>query len=84
MGKKKKGLKQRLKPRQKKKVCFFCQEGQKPDYKEPEVLRRFTTERGKIVGRGRTGVCRKHQKKLSQEIKRARILALLPFVVKIR
>lgn len=51
-----------------------------PDYKEATTLRRFMTERGKIVSRGRSGVCAKHQRKLAREIKRARHLALLPFV----
>ena len=67
-----------------KRVCFFCQEKQEPDYKKVEELRRFVSERGKIIGRGRTGVCRQHQKKLTVAVKRARILALVPFVVKVR
>lgn len=69
---------------QRQKPCFFCQEKQEPDYKSAEVLRRATSERGKIIGRGRGGFCRKHQKKLSLAVKRARILGLLPFVVKVR
>jgi len=63
--------------------CSFCQEGKVPDYKEATALRRFMTERGKIVSRGRSGVCAKHQRKLAREIKRARHLALLPFVSKL-
>ena len=66
------------------KFCFFCKEKQEPDYKKIEGLRRFTSERGKIVGRGRSGICQKHQKRLSLAVKRARILALLPFAAKIR
>lgn len=62
--------------------CSFCQTGVTPDYKKVEELRRFTTDRGKIVSRGRTGICAKHQRRLAREIKRARHLALLPFVVK--
>lgn len=62
--------------------CFFCQSGVKPDYKKVQDLRRFTTDRGKIIARGRSGICAKHQRKLAREIKRARHLALLPFVVK--
>jgi small subunit ribosomal protein S18 len=50
------------------------------DYKSIEVLKRFMTERGSIIPRERTGLSSKQQRKLSQEIKRARHLALLPFV----
>jgi small subunit ribosomal protein S18 len=63
-----------------KKVCRFCTQKSKIDYKEPETLRRFTTERGKILPRRITGTCVKHQRKLAQEIKRARSICLLPFV----
>jgi small subunit ribosomal protein S18 len=51
------------------------------DYKEPDVLRAFLTERGKIVPRRISGNCAKHQRKLTTEIKRARNIALLPFTV---
>ena len=64
----------------KKKVCKFCTQKLKLDYKESDVLRRFITERGKILPRRITGTCAKHQRALAREIKRARILALLPFV----
>jgi small subunit ribosomal protein S18 len=66
----------------KKKVCRFCTQKLKADYKTPEVLRRFTTERGKILPRRITGTCAKHQRALAVEIKKARCLALLPFVEK--
>lgn len=66
----------------KKKVCRFCTQKLKANYKTPEILRRFTTERGKILPRRITGTCAKHQRVLSLEIKRARCLALLPFVEK--
>ncbi|HUS52178.1 MAG TPA: 30S ribosomal protein S18 [Candidatus Bathyarchaeia archaeon] len=62
--------------------CSFCQESKEPDYKETDLLRRFTTSRGKIVSRDRSGACSKHQKKLRREIKRSRFLALLPFITK--
>ena len=65
----------------KKKVCRFCTQKLKIDYKEPEALRRFITERGKILPRRITGTCAKHQRKLAVEIKRARVLALLPYGV---
>jgi small subunit ribosomal protein S18 len=64
----------------KKKVCRFCTQKLKIDYKEPDTLRRFVTERGKILPRRITGTCAKHQRELAEAIKRARILALLPFV----
>ncbi|QEJ96443.1 30S ribosomal protein S18 [Treponema phagedenis] len=64
-----------------KKVCRFCSQKIKIDYKDPDALRRFITERGKILPRRITGTCAKHQRKLATEIKRARALALLPFVV---
>lgn len=50
------------------------------DYKQPETLKRFMTERGNIIPRERTGLSNKQQRMLSSEIKRARHLALLPFV----
>jgi small subunit ribosomal protein S18 len=64
----------------KKKVCKFCMQKLKIDYKDADVLRRFVTERGKILPRRITGTCAKHQRALAQAIKRARFLALLPYV----
>ncbi|MEJ5189221.1 MAG: 30S ribosomal protein S18 [Breznakiellaceae bacterium] len=64
----------------KKKVCKFCAQKAAIDYKDADTLRRYTTERGKILPRRITGTCAKHQRELSTAIKRARILALLPFV----
>jgi len=73
----------RKKERTKEKKCFFCQREISPDYKKPEVLNRFISDRGKIISRGRTGICAKHQRLLAREIKRARYLALLPFVARV-
>jgi small subunit ribosomal protein S18 len=64
----------------KKKVCKFCTQKLKIDYKDADVLRRFITERGKILPRRLTGTCAKHQRALALAIKRARVIALLPFV----
>ena len=65
---------------QKEKICHFCVNGLKEiDYKNPQLLRRFISSYGKIVPRKRSGVCSKHQRKLATAIKRARIMALLPF-----
>ncbi len=66
------------------KTCFFCDQKTDPNYHEFEVLRRFVSERGKILGRERDGFCRNHQRLLTINIKRARILALLPFSAKIK
>lgn len=64
----------------KRKVCKFCANpSMKIDYKEPKVLRYFITERGKVIPRRISGNCAKHQRELTTAIKRARILALLPF-----
>ncbi|MBN2874369.1 MAG: 30S ribosomal protein S18 [Spirochaetales bacterium] len=65
-----------------KKVCKFCAQKVKIDYKDPDTLRRFITERGKILPRRITGSCAKHQRRLSLAIKRARALAYLPYVTK--
>jgi small subunit ribosomal protein S18 len=67
----------------KQKFCHWCVNPKKViDYKDPNELRRFTSSFGKIVPRRRSGVCALHQRKLSNAIKRARIMALLPFVAK--
>lgn len=63
-----------------KKVCRFCTQNLRIDYKNPDSLRRFVTDRGKILPRRITGTCAKHQRMLAQTVKRARVLALLPFV----
>jgi small subunit ribosomal protein S18 len=64
----------------KKKQCKFCVQKLKIDYKDADMLRRFITERGKILPRRITGTCAKHQRALAVAIKQARIIALLPFV----
>ncbi len=66
--------------KRRKKVCFFCSYNVKPNYKNLDILQRLTTERGKILPRRMTGTCAKHQRKLAVAIKRARNIALLPFV----
>jgi len=65
----------------KKKVCRFCELNIKEiDYKNVELLKKYTPERGKIAPRRVTGTCSYHQRRLARAIKRARILGLLPFV----
>jgi len=62
------------------KVCRFCADKTlKIDYKDPDTLKHFVTERGKILPRRITGTCAKHQRKLTNAIKIARIMALMPF-----
>ena len=64
----------------KKKVCTFCVDHVDDiDYKDVAKLRRFITEKGKILPRRMSGVCAKHQRTLAVAIKRARAIALLPF-----
>ena len=59
--------------------CHFCESNSEPDYKEVLILRRFISDRGKVISAGRSGVCSKHQRVLSTAIKRSRFLALLPY-----
>lgn len=63
-----------------KKVCQFCVEkAESIDYKDVAKLRRYTSERAKILPRRVTGTCAKHQRELTTAIKRARHLALMPY-----
>jgi len=63
-------------------ACRFCTNNVKDiDYKNTEVLRRLISSYGKIVPKKRSGVCAKHQRKLANAIKRARFMALLPYLV---
>ncbi|MCR5437683.1 MAG: 30S ribosomal protein S18 [Treponema sp.] len=63
-----------------KKVCRFCANKAKIDYKDADALRRYMTERGKILPRRITGTCSKHQREVAKAIKRARSICLLPYV----
>jgi small subunit ribosomal protein S18 len=62
------------------KKCVFCEEKKTPNYGDSATLQKFLTERGKIIGRVRSGLCAKHQRQLTESIKYARHLALLPFI----
>lgn len=67
--------------RKRKKVCAFCVEKvDKIDYKDAAKLRRFTSERAKILPRRVTGTCAYHQRELTTAIKKARQIALIPYV----
>ena len=69
-------FKKKFAPRRK--FCRFCADKDLPlDYKRPDILRDYITERGKIIARRITGTCAKHQRLLSTEIKRARQMALV-------
>ena len=66
-----------------KKSCFFCDNKMdKVDYKDAYLLRRFMNSQGKIYPPKRHGTCANHQRTLANAIKKARVMALIPFVVK--
>jgi small subunit ribosomal protein S18 len=65
----------------KRKSCYFCREKiEEVDYKNYNQLRRFASEKGKIRSRRITGACRRHQDQIAVAVKRAREMALLPYV----
>ncbi len=79
-----KNKKRRRRVYHRRKVCRFCADTSIIiSYKDPNSLRYFITERGKIIPRRISGTCAKHQRKLTHAIKRARTIALLPYVGKI-
>ncbi|OGM11523.1 30S ribosomal protein S18 [Candidatus Woesebacteria bacterium RBG_16_34_12] len=59
--------------------CYFCDEKKVPSYKDYQILGKFLSDRAKIIGKKMSGVCSRHQKILTVELKRARYLGLLPF-----
>lgn len=66
--------------RRRKKVCVFCGKDNVIDYKDTAKLKKYLSERGKILPRRITGTCAKHQRALTVAIKRARHVALMPYV----
>ncbi len=66
-----------------KRVCFYCENKQEPSYTDSGALRKFVSDRSKIVPRARSGACSKHQRRIALEIKYARHLSLLPFVARV-
>ncbi|GHU30917.1 hypothetical protein FACS1894166_01420 [Bacilli bacterium] len=71
----------RPKPFMRKKICFLCQQGVNHiDYKDVEMLSKYISYNGKILPRRISGACTKHQRMVANAIKRARIVALMPFV----
>ena len=76
-----KTMKKPMKRPSRRKVCAFCQEKVEViDYKDVNRLKKYITEGGKILPRRMSGVCAMHQRELSNAIKKARIVALLPFI----
>ena len=73
----------RRSPRRRKKVCAFCADKEHDyiDYKDVNKLKRYMSERGKILPRRITGTCAKHQRALTVAIKRARHIALMPYTL---
>lgn len=59
--------------------CYFCKYSTHPDFKDSENLEKFLSPRKKILSREKTGVCAKHQRELTKQIKYARFLALVPY-----
>ena len=71
-------MQRKFRPR--KKVCAFCSDkNKKIDYKDINLLKKYVSERGKILPRRATGACATHQREITQAIKRARQVALLPY-----
>jgi len=65
------------------KSCYFCQNGiTYVDYKNRQILKNFINTQGKILPPKRTGACTTHQRELAQAVKRARVMAMLPFTNK--
>ena len=68
--------------RRRRRMCRFCADTETIiDYKNPQMLKYFITDRGKMIPRRITGTCAKHQRKLAVAIKRSRMVALMPFTV---
>ena len=65
------------------KPCEFCKSKSEPNYKELESLKVGLSKKMRLVGRVYTGICLKHQRRLTKEIKKARHMALIPFVQKV-
>lgn len=65
--------------RKKKKICQMCA-GKSVDYKDVAIINKYINEKGKIMPRRMTGACAKHQRYIAMQIKRARFIALIPFV----
>ena len=65
--------------RKKKKFCQMCA-GKSVDYKNPQIISKYINDKGKIVSRRMSGACAKHQRHIQTQVKRARFMALIPYV----
>lgn len=65
--------------RKKKKICQMCA-GKSVDYKDADIIRKYVSDKGKILPRRITGNCAKHQRYIENQVKKARFMALVPFV----
>lgn len=64
------------------KQCYFCTNNKVSDYKDTETIKKFLNPQARIMPKFQTGVCAKHQRRLANAVKRARFLALIPFVTR--
>jgi small subunit ribosomal protein S18 len=83
MAKKEKKKKQRIVFQPVPRNCPFDKNGTEPDYKNIDILSKYMNDRAKVLGKDRTGICAKHQRRLAVAVKRARHLGLLPFTPQI-
>lgn len=67
--------------KRRKKVCIFCADKFMPDYKNVNLMRRFISDRGKILTMRSSGCCARHQRAIAQEIKKSRQLGFIPYTV---
>lgn len=64
------------------KTCHFCDNKNDAFYRDVEVLSKYLTERGKLMGAARSGLCAKHQRHMAKAVKQARTMGMLPFVIR--
>ncbi len=64
--------------KKRKKICYMCT-GKEINYKDVDILKKYMNDKGKILPRRVTGACAKHQRHIAEQIKKARMIALLPF-----
>lgn len=65
------------------KACAYCEAKKEPWFSDTKTLEKFVSERGKILSRARTGLCARHQRRVTTAVKHARHLALMPFVARV-
>lgn len=80
---KKKVVQRKIRKTDAPKKCFYCEEKKEPEFLDAKTLEKFVSERGKILSRVRTGLCAKHQRRVTTAVKHARHLALLPFTARV-